>query len=80
MSTDTSCHIGHLLQVSKKSLKSDFIQFFFHYFIHVYSPRAGVDKPLGTKLGGPQEHLVTPVICCKFQKFSLKSDFIQLLS
>ena len=41
MSTGTSCHFGHLLQVSKKSLlKSDFIQFF-HDFIHVYSPGAG---------------------------------------
>ena len=29
MSIGTSCHFGHLLQVSKKSLKSDFIQFFF---------------------------------------------------
>ena len=28
MSTETSCHFGHLLQVSKKSLKSDFIHFF----------------------------------------------------
>ena len=50
MSTETSCHFHHLLQVSKKSLKSDFIQFFFfHDFIHVYSPRAGADNPLGTK-------------------------------
>ena len=50
MSTGTSCHFGHLLQVSKKiSLKSDFKQFFFHDFIHVYSPRAGADSPQGTK-------------------------------
>ena len=29
MSTGTSCHFGHLLQVVKKiSLKSDFMQFF----------------------------------------------------
>ena len=27
-----------------------------------------------------QEHLVTSVICCKFQKISLKSDFIQSFS
>ena len=46
MSTGTSCHFGHLLQVLKKiSLKSDF----FHDFIHVYSPRAGADSPQGTK-------------------------------
>ena len=48
MSTETSCHFGHLLQVSKISLKSDFIHFF-HYFIHVYSRGAGADNPLGTK-------------------------------
>ena len=46
MSTGTSCHFGHLLQVLKKiSLKSDFMQFFFHDFIHVYSPGAGTDSP-----------------------------------
>ena len=33
----------------KISLKSDFIHFFFHAFIHVYSPRAGTDSPQGTK-------------------------------
>ena len=50
MSTGTSCHFGHLLQVVKKiSLKSDFMQFFFHDFIHVYSPGAGADSPQGTK-------------------------------
>ena len=49
MSTETSCHFGHLLQVSKKKiLKSDFIHIF-HDFIHVYSPGAGPDNPLGTK-------------------------------
>ena len=29
----------------KISLKSDFIHFFFHDFIHVYSPGAGADSP-----------------------------------
>ena len=33
----------------KISLKSDFIQFFFHDFIHVYSPSEGADNSLGTK-------------------------------
>ena len=32
------------------SLKSDFIHFFFHDLIHVYSPRAGAYSPQGTKL------------------------------
>ena len=40
----------NLLQVLKKiSLKSDLMQFFFHDFIHVYSPGAGTDSPQGTK-------------------------------
>ena len=69
MSTETSCHFRHLLQVSKKSLWSLILyNFFFHDFIHVYSPRAGADNPLGTKFWCQQEHLVTSVICCKFQK------------
>ena len=68
MSTETSCRFSHLLQVSKISLKSDFIQFFFHDFIHVYSPKAGADNPLGTNFLCQQEHLVTLVICCKVQK------------
>ena len=33
----------------KNLFKSDFIFFFFHDFIHVYSPRAGADSPQGTK-------------------------------
>ena len=50
---------------------------FFHDFIHVCIPREGADNPLGTKFWCQQEPLVTSVICCKFQKISLKSDFIQ---
>ena len=50
MSTGTSRDFGHLLQVLKIiSLKSDFMHFFFHDFIHVYSPGTGADSPRGTK-------------------------------
>ena len=37
---------------NKISLKSDFIHFFFHDFIHVYSPgaEAGADSPPGDKV------------------------------
>ena len=45
-------------------LKSDFT----HIFHFVYSPGAGADNPLGTKFWCEQEHLVTSVICYKFQK------------
>ena len=42
MSTKMPCHFIHLLQVSKKmSLKSDFIQFFFHDLKDVYGPGQG---------------------------------------
>ena len=45
MSTERPYHFTHLLQVSKKSLKSDFIQFF-HDEIHVYSPGVrGIQHP-----------------------------------
>ena len=70
ISTETSCHFSHLLQVSKKSLWSLILYNFFHDFIHVYtcSPGAGADNPQGTKFLCQQEHLVTLVICCKFKK------------
>ena len=119
MSTGTSCHFGHLLQILKKiSLKSDFMQFFFmilymyiapgqgqtaprgqsfnvnrnvlsfhsfdasfkktplksflynlfYYLIHVYSPGAGADSPLGTKFECKQKGIITLPICCKFQR------------
>ena len=51
----------------KKSLWSRILNNFFHDFIHVYSPGEGADDPLGTKFRCQQEHLVTSVICCKFQ-------------
>ena len=67
-STEISCHFGHLLQVSNKSLWNLILYNCFHDFIHVYSARGGADNPLGTKFWCQQEHLVTLVICCKFQK------------
>ena len=68
MSTETSCHFGHLLQVSKKPLWSLILYNFFHDFIHVYSPRAGTDSPQVTKFWCQQKCHVTSFICCKFQK------------
>ena len=62
MSSGTSCHFGHLLLVSKKSLWSLILYDFFHDFIHVYSPRAGTDSPQGTKFWCQQKCLVTPFI------------------
>ena len=55
------------------SLKKNFFEvwfytFFFHYFIHVYSPGAEADSPQGTKFWCQQNCLVTSFLCCKFKK------------
>ena len=49
----------HLLQVLKKSVWILTLYTFFNVFPHVYSPRAGVDNPLGTKFWCQQKGLVT---------------------
>ena len=40
------------------------------------APGQGLTTSWGMKFLCQQEHLVTLVICCKFKKISLKSDFI----
>ena len=44
---------------------------FFHDFIHVHSPWAGADNPLGPNVWCQQEGLITMVIYCKFEKNTL---------
>ena len=68
MSTESSYHFDHLLQVSKKSLWILILYTFFNVFPHVYNPGAGADNPLWTKFWCQQKGLVTLPICCKFQK------------
>ena len=68
MSTETSCHFIHLMQVLKKCLWSLILYNFFHDLIHVYSPGAGADSPQGTKFGCQQKGIITLPICCKFQR------------
>ena len=48
------------------SSKSDFIHIF-NDFIHIYSPRAMAENPLGTNFWCQQKALITLTICCKFQ-------------
>ena len=51
MSTETSCHFSHSLQVSKKSLWSLILYNFFHDFIHVYTCTPGQGwQPLGDEI------------------------------
>ena len=48
------------------SSKSDFIHIF-KDLIHVHSPRARAEDPLGTNFWCQQKGLITSTICCKFQ-------------
>ena len=48
-----------------KSFQSD-LYIIFHAFIHVYSPGAGADNPLGSELLYKHKPFVTLLICCKF--------------
>ena len=54
----------------KMSLKSDFIHFFFHDLIHIYSPGAGADR----------KALSHYPFVASFKAISLKFDFIQFFS
>ena len=68
-------HFDRLLQVSKTFLWILILYTFFNVFPHVYSPRAGADKPLWTKFWWQQKGLVTLPVCCKFQKDIFKVWF-----
>ena len=48
------------------SSKSDHIHIF-NDFIHIYSPGAKAENPLGTNFWCQQKALITSTICCKFQ-------------
>ena len=63
----------------ESSLKFDFIQFFFHDLIHVYSPGAGANSPQGTKFDVNRNVLLFRSFVASFKKMSLKSDFIQVV-
>ena len=68
MPTESPDHFDHFLQVSKWSLWILILYTFFNYFIHVYSPGARADKPLGSKFWCQQKALTTSTICCKFKR------------
>ena len=61
------------------SSKSDFLHIF-NDFIHVYSPGARAENPLGANFWSPQKALITSTICCKFQtnlfEFCLYTHFV----
>ena len=81
MSTEMSCHFGHLLQVSKKiSLRSDFIQFFFMILYMHIAPGQGQTAPRGQSFDVNGNILSLHSFVASFKKMSLKSDFIQFFS
>ena len=45
-------------------------------YMHVYSPGAGTDNPLGSEFLYSYESFVTLVICCNFLSFNSFKDFI----
>ena len=73
MSTETSCHFRHLLQV----LKSDFIQFFFMILYMYIVPGQGLTTPWGRNFDVNRNILSLWSFVASFKKISLKSDFIQ---
>ena len=65
MTTEMPFLFAHMLQVSKWSLRNLILYILFTYFIHVYSPEARADKPLGSKFWCQQKALTTSTIYCK---------------
>ena len=80
MSTETSCHFGHLLQISKKSLWSLILHNFFHDFIHVYTPGQGQTAPRGQSFDVNRNVLSFHSFVASLKKMSLKWEFIQIFS
>ena len=78
MSTETSCHFGHLLQVSKTiSLKSDFIQSFCMLLYMYKNPGQGLTTPWERNFDVNRNILSLRSFVASLKKISLKSDFIQ---
>ena len=77
MSTETSCHVSHLLQVSKKSFEVWFYTIFFMILYMYIALGQGLTNPWRWNFC-QQEHLVTLVICCKFQKNLFEAWFYTL--
>ena len=79
MSTQTLSLRSFVASSKKISLKSDFIHFF-HDFIHIYSPGAGADSPMGHNFDVNRKVSSLYPFVASFKEISLKSDFIQFFS
>ena len=80
MSTGTSCHFVHLLQVSKNLFEVWFYTIFSWFYTRIYSPGAGADSPRGQSFIVNRNVLSLYSFVASFKKMSLKSDFIQFFS
>ena len=78
MSTGTSCHFGHLLQVSKKSLWSLILTFVFFFMILYIYIASG--KGLGDKVLMSTETSHHFILLLQVKKKSLKFDFCNILN
>ena len=80
MSTGTSCHFGHLLQVLKKSLCSPILCIFFFMILYMYiAPGQGQTAPRGQSFNVNRNVLSFHSFDASFKKMPLKSDFIQFV-
>ena len=78
MSIGTSCHFGHLLQVSKKPLWSLILYKFCFMILYMYiAPGQGQTAPRGQSFDVNRNVLSLHSFVASFKKIFLKSDFIQ---
>ena len=80
MLTELSYHFIHLLQVSKKCLRSLILYNFFHDLKHVYSPGAWADSPRGQNFDVNGKVLSLYKFVASLKKMPFKPDFIQFFS
>ena len=76
MPTRTSCHFGHLLQVSKKSLWSLILHIFFMILYMYIAPGQGQTAPRGQSCDVNRKALSLYSFVASLKEIS-KSDFIQ---
>ena len=75
MSTGTSCHFGHLLQVSKKSHRSPILYHFFLMILYMYiAPGQGQTARRGQSFNVNRNVLSLHSFVTSLKKMSLKSD------
>ena len=81
LSTETSCHFGHLLQVKKKQQLWSLILYNSFMILYMYiAPEQGLTTPLGRNFNVNRNILSLRSSVASLKKISVKSDFIQFFS